>query len=289
MVDSPNVWYKLKTTANINENRMENPLSTLVDQKTEESSKIYIIFKKEHNLLFKMFNCNNYFFEKAKTIDVSELGSSRVDFALQKIVYVSDRLVLIKQTYRCDQKAMIMYEIKLNKAFPIKTKLIEDLLNNSIEAKQDGLVFFGGHNQQLQPHSRVFFYSFLVLRFEEVEPKTGPSPEPRFLAFSKVIKNQLVITGGYNSYPNFYKEEAFKDIWALDFKTNNWSQIIQPNLFPSSVTLCADKGEDILFLCDNKRTSLNIYNHTKKEFTSIKTSASIEIEKGVILLDEHPL
>ena len=281
MSESTGMWYKLRTTANINENRMENPTSTMVNQKEDNSRRIYIMFRREGNLNFKLFNCDSYYFEKSQLVDTKELGTTRVDFALQKIIYINDRLVLVKQTFKCDQKALIMYEIKINKAFPIKTKLVEDLLNNSIEQRNDGLVFFGGHNQQLETHSRLFFFSILTLKFEEVEANSGPRPEPRFLAYSKIIRNQLVITNGYSSYTDYYKGEFIKDIWSIDFKTLVWTQIIRPNNYPPSVSSITSKGEDIIFLCDTKRTSVNVYNHSKREFTSIKTNASIEIEKGV--------
>lgn len=282
MVDSPAIWYKLKTTANSNENRVENPIAILNNLKTDDSSKIYIIFRKDYNLHFKVFNCSNYFFETSKTIEVAELGVNRVDFAIQRIIYISERLILIKQTYRFDQNALIMYEIKLNKAFPIKTKLIEDLLNNSIDARYDGIVFFGGHNQQLVPHSRIVIYSFMMLKFDEIIARSGPAPEPRFSAFSKLVNNQLIMTGGYSSYSNYYKNAVCKDIWVYDFKTSIWTQTVAPNTFPVSVSLITDKGDNILFLCNTKRMSLNIYNNNKHEFTSIKTSITIEIEKGVI-------
>lgn len=281
MADSPAIWYKLKTTSNINENRMENPVATLINLKTEDSSKIYVMFRKEYNLYYKVFNCNGYFFETSKIVDVSELGINRVDFAIQKIIYVNERLILIKQTYQYDQKALIMYEIKLNKAFPIKTKLVNDLLNNSVEARQDGIVFFGGHNQQLVPHSQIVFYNFMMLKFDQIEVKSGPVPEPRFSAFNRLVKNQLIITGGYNSYSNYYKDLAYKDVWVFDFKTSIWTQTVALNTFPASVNLITGKDDDIIYLCDTKRTSLNIFNNTKREFTSIKTSASIELEKGV--------
>ena len=282
MVDSQGIWYKLKTTSNIHENRMENPLSTLVNQKGDEPSRIYILFRKENNLHFKIFNCNNYYFEKSKLVDTTEFGVNRIDFAIQKIVYVNDRLIVVKQTYKCDQKALIMYEIKINKAFPIKTKLIEDLFNNSIETRNDGLIFYGGHDQQLQSHSHLIFYSFLTLKFEEIEPKSGSQPESRFLAYSKTIKNQLVITNGYNSYTQFYKGEMLKDIWSFDFRSHIWTQLVHPNNYPVNVSLITNKGDDILFLCNTKRMSVNIYNHTKREFIHIKTNACIEIEKGVM-------
>ena len=282
MADSLATWFKLKQAPTNDDRQLPNAATTLVSLKAEGTSKIYSMCRVNGTLVLKTFNCGSFAFEAAKTVDMSETGINRVDFSIQKIIYASERLIIVKQTLQCDTRALILYEIKLNKAFPMVTKLPLDLLHNAIDARQDGMYIFGGHNSSLVPHSRVATYSFLTLKFEMLQVKEGPEPAPRFGALAKLVRETLVVAGGYSSHAQLYREQPHSDLWVLDLRALTWTQALKPESVQSGLTLMTCRGDDVVLLKSGKRTVLTSINSSSRAVSETETSNGIEADHGVV-------
>jgi hypothetical protein len=91
------------------------------------------------------------------------------------------------------------------------------------------IYLFGGYLAKSETSSELFRFDPLFKEWDKLVPeKQSPIPTSRYHHAATVIQDRLIIFGGSSA-----SNTLFQDLWAFDFATKQWTEIVGSGVLPS--------------------------------------------------------